>query len=193
MGLQYIWKIYTRDMARSSQTDLAVLAVLSVAPMSGYAVREAIRDQLGHFWSESFGQIYPTLASLVSQGLASKDPGERSGSSVFSLTAAGRTRLLELLQAPEATAPPRNGLMLRVFFGRTLGPDAVAALVRQTREQVLGQLAAFDAITRMMQLETDHADHQPYWALTVSAGRHSALGALAWCDEALATLATLPR
>lgn len=180
-------------MSRAAQTDLAVLAVLSVAPMSGYAVREAIRDQLGHFWSESFGQIYPTLATLTADGLVSKHPGERSGSSVFVLTPAGRDRLLELLQAPEVTAPPRNGLMLRVFFGHAIGPDAVAALISETRQQVLSQLAAFDAITRMMELETDYPEHRPYWALTVSAGRHSARGALAWCDEALETLADFPR
>ena len=161
--------------------------------MSGYAVREAIRDQLGHFWSESFGQIYPTLASLTADGLVSKQPGERSGSSVFELTAAGRGQLLELLRAPEVSTPPRNGLMLRVFFGHTIGPDAVAELVEQTREQVRGQLATFDAIIRMMEHETDYPEHRPYWALTVSAGRHSALASLAWCDEALEQLATFPR
>ena len=170
-----------------------MLAVLSVAPMSGYAVREAIRDQLGHFWSESFGQIYPTLASLTADGLVSKQPGERSGSSVFELTAAGRGQLLELLRAPEVSTPPRNGLMLRVFFGHTIGPDAVAALIAETREQVRGQLATFEAITRMMATETDHAEHRPYWALTVSAGQHTARAALAWCDEALEALAGFPR
>jgi DNA-binding PadR family transcriptional regulator len=50
-------------MPRSSQTETAVLGALSVMPMTGYALREAIRDVLGHFWSESFGQIYPTLAA----------------------------------------------------------------------------------------------------------------------------------
>ena len=180
-------------MARSSQTDLAVLAVLSVAPMSGYAVREAIRGQLGHFWSESFGQIYPTLSSLTADGLVSKHPGERSGSSVFVLTPAGRERLLDLLRAPEVTSPPRNGLMMRVFFGHTLGPDAVAALIEEARQQALTQLATFDAIAAMMADEDDHREHQPYWALTVSAGRHSTLGALAWCDEALEALTTFPR
>jgi DNA-binding PadR family transcriptional regulator len=161
--------------------------------MSGYAVREAIRDQLGHFWSESFGQIYPTLASLSADGLVRKAAGERAGSSTFSLTEAGRIRLLELLKTPEVTTPPRNGLMLRVFFGHTLGPDAVAVLIAETREQVLVQLATFDAIAQMMEHETSYPEHRPYWALTVSAGRHSAAAALAWCDEALEALKTFPR
>jgi DNA-binding PadR family transcriptional regulator len=180
-------------MARTAQTDLAVLAVLSVAPMSGYAVREAIRDQLGHFWNESFGQIYPTLASLSRDGLILKVAGERAGSSTFSLTASGRERLLELLRAPESPAQPRNGLMLRIFFGRTLGPDAVVALIEEARAKATVQLATFEAIERMMAAETNYAEHRPYWALTVSAGKHSALAAIAWADEALAALTTFPR
>jgi hypothetical protein len=83
--------------------------------------------------------------------------------------------------------------MLRVFFGHTLGPDAVAALIAETRQQVQIQLATFDAIAGMMSAETDYPEHRPYWALTVSAGRHSAVGALAWCDEALEALTGFPR
>jgi hypothetical protein len=57
-------------------------------------LREAIRDVLGHFWRESFGQIYPALAGLERKGFV-----QRSGSA-------------------------RNGLLLRLFFGRTLGVEA---------------------------------------------------------------------
>lgn len=48
--------------------------------MTGYAVREAIRDVLGHFWSESFGQIYPTLAQQQDDGLVERSSGDRAGS-----------------------------------------------------------------------------------------------------------------
>jgi DNA-binding PadR family transcriptional regulator len=111
-------------MARSSQTDLAVLAVLSVTPMSGYAVREAIRDQLGHFWSESFGQIYPTLSSLTRDGLVTKGAGSRQGSSVFRLTESGRERLLELLHAPESSAPPGTRSVLMPLPTSSVPPDS---------------------------------------------------------------------
>ncbi|WP_411722563.1 PadR family transcriptional regulator [Mycetocola sp.] len=49
-------------MARSDQSQTAILGALSIMPMTGYTLREEIRDTLGHFWSESFGQIYSTLA-----------------------------------------------------------------------------------------------------------------------------------
>ena len=60
-------------MSRHGTTELAVLGALSVEPMSGYAVRAAITGTLGHFWSESFGQIYPTLARLESERLVVRD------------------------------------------------------------------------------------------------------------------------
>ncbi|GAA3112307.1 hypothetical protein [Streptosporangium carneum] len=39
-------------MARRSHTETAVLGALNLQPMTAYALREAIRDVLGHFWSE---------------------------------------------------------------------------------------------------------------------------------------------
>src|SRR5688572_24713505 len=105
-------------MGRTSQTETAVLGALSVEPMTGYAVREAIRDVLGHFWSESFGQIYPTLDRLEGDGLVRRRGSDRPGSSVFAITGKGTRRLKELLARPIQPDPPRNGLMLRLFFGR---------------------------------------------------------------------------
>ena len=75
-------------MARGRQTELAILGALSVAPMTGYAVREEIRQVLGHFWSESYGQIYPTLAELQRNGLIEAQQGTRPGSSTYTLTPA---------------------------------------------------------------------------------------------------------
>ena len=58
-------------MSTHSQTQTAVLGALSIQPMTGYAVRENIQNVLGHFWSESFGQIYPTLPNSSGMGLSS--------------------------------------------------------------------------------------------------------------------------
>ena len=105
-------------MPRKAQTETAVLGALSVEPMTGYAVREAIRDVLGHFWSESFGQIYPTLKSLEEQGFITRTGTERTGASVFHITAAGEEQLHALLEEPIQPVRPRNGLLLRLFFFR---------------------------------------------------------------------------
>ncbi|HEX5827743.1 MAG TPA: PadR family transcriptional regulator [Candidatus Limnocylindrales bacterium] len=171
-------------MARSSQTETAVLGVLSVAPMTGYAVREAVRDVLGHFWSESFGQIYPALTRLETEGLVTR-PGPGAE---YSLTDAGLARLRHVLASPVQPSTPRNGLLLRLFFGRHLGADACRGLVRDARAAAAGQLAGYEAIRAELATEPDgDADH-PYWLLTVSAGEHAARATIAWADEALAAL-----
>ena len=87
------------------QSDTAVLGALTFAPATGYAVRAGIRDVLGQFWSESVGQIYPTLTRLLAEGMVAASPGSRSGSSQYAITPAGRWRLGELLREPIRTAP----------------------------------------------------------------------------------------
>lgn len=173
---------------RSSQTQTAVLGGLSVEPMTGYALREAIREVLGHFWSESFGQIYPTLAELERQGHVRRLDSARTGASTFAITPAGMTRLKELLAQPIQQVPPRSGLMLRLFFGRHLGPAACRSLVLQARAEAESLLSHYEAIAQDVMTEDDPAGDRPYWLLTISAGRHTARAAMAWADEARAVL-----
>lgn len=168
---------------------MAVLGALSVEPMSGYALREAIRDVLGHFWSESFGQIYPGLASLEEQGHVARQPGARPGSSVFTLTPSGRARLHALLSEPIQTPSPRNGLMLRLFFGRVLGAAACRKLVTSAREAAAERLAAYAKIRHTTAAE---GGVDPYIGITLSFGEHIARATLTWADETLATLSRLP-
>ena len=138
----------TSTMARSSQTETAVLGALSVMPMTGYALREAIRDVLGHFWSESFGQIYPTLGRLEDEGLIRRAKAGRPGSSTFCITPAGTARLRELLARPIQPLPPRNGLLLRLFLGRRLGPEACRALLLEARAEAERRLAEYEGLRR---------------------------------------------
>jgi DNA-binding PadR family transcriptional regulator len=173
-------------MARSSQTDVAVLGALGVEPMTGYALRQAIRDVLGHFWSESFGQIYPTLSKLEVEGLVRRTGDGRSAP--YTITAAGRRRLRELLAQPVQDAPPRNGLLLRLFFGRQLGAPACRQLVVEARADAARRLERFATIRAEMATEPAYADDQPYWLITVSAGEHAARATISWADETLAEL-----
>ena len=156
--------------------------------MTGYALREAIKEVLGHFWSESFGQIYPTLADLERHRRVQRRGSSRPGSSTFAITASGRARLTELLGQPIQPVPPRNGLMLRLFFGRHLGPETCRSLVFEARADAQRRLAQYEAIRHEIELDESHEQDRPYWLLTVSAGEHTARAAIAWADEALAAL-----
>jgi DNA-binding PadR family transcriptional regulator len=184
---------YCDGMPRTTQTDLAILAALSIKPMTGYALRDAIRVHLGAFWSESFGQIYPALARLRAEGLVAAGEGDRSGSSVHSLTAAGRTRLVELMRESPTSTPPRNGILLRLFFGHVLGAAACRDLVAEARAQAIALLETLAAARRDAEAEPSDSPQRPFGLMTISAGEHSARAAIAWADETLAALAKLDR
>ncbi|MGN6271825.1 MAG: PadR family transcriptional regulator [Protaetiibacter sp.] len=176
---------------RATQTDLAVLAALSVQPMTGYALRDAILEHLGAFWSESFGQIYPALSRLREQGHVEASGGERTGSSTYRLTASGRTRLVELMREAPVRTPPRNGMLLRLFFGEVLGARACRDLVAEYRGIAEHQLASLAAARRATEAEDASAPGRAYQLMTISAGEHTARAAITWADETLATLDAL--
>ena len=178
-------------VATSNQTRMAVLGGLSIAPMTGYALREQIRDALGRFWAESFGQIYPALAELEREGLIERQAALRAGSSTFALTPQGSLRLRELLAEAPQPEKPRNGVLLRLFFGRQLGEEACRQLVADTRATAEAELAKMRDIRA--ELLTDAGPDAPFILLTVLAGEHSARASLAWADEALGVLDGIAR
>ncbi len=179
-------------MARTTQTELAVLGGLSVMPMTGYALRAAIKEVLGHFWSESFGQIYPTLGALTAQRLVERREGGRPGAYVFSLTDAGRARLRELLAGPPQSAPPRSGVRRRLFFGKPLGMEGCRALLLDAKADAEARLHMFAGLRQEVAHDEDVANDRTFILLTISAGEHSARAALAWAEESLAVLDSLP-
>jgi DNA-binding PadR family transcriptional regulator len=179
-------------MSRSAQTETAVLGALSVEPMTGYAVRAAITDTLGQFWRESFGQIYPTLARLEGEGLVDRGEHGSTPGVTFRITEAGLSRLVELLREPAVAVPPRNGLLLRLFFGRLLGPSLCRMLVAEVFEAATQSLAHFEQLR--LENAADAANpNAPYWLITIAAGEHGARAQRDWAVEALGILDALPR
>jgi DNA-binding PadR family transcriptional regulator len=57
-------------MPRQKKSQFAILGLLSWKPMSGYDIKKYIELGLSHFWSESYGQLFPTLNRFVDEGLA---------------------------------------------------------------------------------------------------------------------------
>lgn len=164
----------------AAQTELAVLGALSLAPMSGYRLRQEILATLGHFWTESFGQIYPTLGRLTEEGLVGRDDAGR-----YAITAAGLARLRALLLTEPEHAPPRDGVLLRLFFGRQIGRQACLDLIAATEREVTLRLAALAGIRGT--LDPDDPDER-YALLTLSAGEHRGRATLAWIAETRALL-----
>src|SRR2546422_3368909 len=114
---------------RANTSRYAILGVLSRRPMSGYDVKKLIERSIAHFWSESYGQIYPILNRLAAEGLAERRRERQRGKPdrhVYSLTSKGRAELLRGLALPPRLQPLRSQVLLKLFLRRA-GPAAHTA------------------------------------------------------------------
>jgi DNA-binding PadR family transcriptional regulator len=177
-------------------TPNALLGLLSLGPMSGYDIRQLISESIGHFWSESYGQIYPGLKRLESAGLVSKKTERKKGSPdryVYSMTAEGRERLRAWLKLPVVEEVPRNELLLKLFFGA----HVPASVSREHVQSYLGlqqqKFQVYGAIAKKLRKEAAHDPQLPFWLMTLSMGRHCSAAMVKWSRETLAELDRMER
>jgi DNA-binding PadR family transcriptional regulator len=187
----------TRRAARENRTRWVVLGMLTIAPMSGYKLRKAIAESVGYFWQESFGQLYPALRQLASEGLVegrATPGGPGRGGATYHVTPAGRAALARWLALPPALEKTRNELLLKVFFAADVPPaitlrnlDGVAAGLRE-------KLAAMEQIGRDLRAAepTRQHPHAPYWDLTLDFGADFCRMAIAWIEKARRVVARPP-
>jgi PadR family transcriptional regulator AphA len=172
----------------ANKTEFAILGLLAGGPRSGYDIRKEVQDTLSHFWNESIGHIYPMLRRLHGKGLVSRKTESTPGKPdrhVYAITEDGLAELRQWLVEPVEPSPPRLEILLKLYFGAHTAPSVLIdhlVKYKRARQQALGALEGAAA-----SLPADDADNG-YLRLTLSAGLHSARAAVAWSDEALATL-----
>lgn len=183
---------------RVGTAQFAILGLLQRGPMSGYDVKRAIEQSVGHFWQESFGSIYPTLASLATDGLvALADEDTSPGGRVrkrYRLTADGRRALVAWLARPPQPHVERNELLLKLFFASAVGPEGALAHLTQSLQDAEGRLQAVVELERDVRARADdaHADTDtPYQLLSIRLGIHGLGAHVAWCRESIAMLEAL--
>jgi len=182
-------------MSGPNRTRLALLGFLSWGPMSGYRLKQLIEMSISNFWTESYGQIYPMLRQLEREGLA-RASGARKGArprTLYAITPAGRTELSRWLAAPVEPRPPRNELLLKLFFGARSDPGAPRRHLEAYRADRAGLLARYAHIRTMLEDVARPPPHMPWWLMTLNYGEREAKAQLQWAESALAGLAPAPR
>ena len=175
-----------------STSERALLGLLSLKPMSGYDLRQLIPRSIGHFWSESYGQIYPSLKRLTEEKLLDKKTERGKGRPdrhVYSLAESGREELQRWLESPvELRNVARNELLLKVFFGAQVVPAIMRKHVEALRSKAEMERVGYAEIVRTLKKSSANHPQLPYWLMTVNMGRHEVNGKLAWCRETLEQL-----
>jgi PadR family transcriptional regulator, regulatory protein AphA len=177
-------------------TPNALLGLLSMGPMSGYDIRQLIPKSIGHFWSESYGQIYPGLKRLTAAGLVAKKTERKKGSPdryVYSLTAEGCERLRAWLKLPVTEVVPRNELLLKLFFGDEVSPRVSREHVQAYLELHRKRQETYAGVAKSLLKECGKDPRLPFWLMTLSMGRHQSAAMVKWCRETLAELDGMER
>jgi PadR family transcriptional regulator, regulatory protein AphA len=173
-----------------------LLGLLAIEPMSGYDLGLNIRASVGHFWNESYGQIYPNLKKLASDGFVTSKTERQKGKPdrrIYSITQKGRGRLTAWLAVPPQPEIPRNEMLLKLFFGEQVPTQILIGYVKHMAEECRALLQLLERAEREEIDKNQHYPGAPYWRMAAHYGQMEMQAHLRWAEETLAELNKIAR
>jgi DNA-binding PadR family transcriptional regulator len=167
-----------------------LLGLLTIEPMSGYDLGLTIRESIGHFWNESYGQIYPNLKKLATEGFVTSKIERQKGKPdrhVYSITRKGRERLTQWLLVPPQPEVPRNELLLKLFFSAQVTPDIPTEYLERMVDSERGLLQRFQQVYEAIASNRQYPG-TPYWKMAARFGQFELEAHLRWAEETLVEL-----
>lgn len=179
-------------MKTGSRTRYTILGMLAIENLSGYEMIKIIKSSTSHFWSESEGQIYPTLAQCVKDGLATcKEYSAEKVSrpkKIYSITETGKKELTAWLKKEAQPSLTRNELLLKLFFGKNIPVDDNIHHIVHRQKEVESELTLYKKIRSEISTEHKKSPHLKYWLMTVDYGIEVSKAELSWCKSTLKIL-----
>jgi PadR family transcriptional regulator AphA len=168
-----------------------LLGLLTVGSMSGYDLGQAIRSSVGHFWNESYGQIYPNLKRLKSEGFVTSKTQRQKGRPdrhLYSITRQGRERLAAWLAVAPQPEIPRNELLLKLFFGSQVPTEVLIGYVEGMLERERRAALKFKKVAEEDIAQNRQYPDAPYWTMAARFGQLELEAHLRWAEETLEEL-----
>ena len=141
----------------SSDADIVLLSLLAEQPRHGYDLDRVIEQRGYRQWTSlAFSSVYYLLKRLSERGLLEPDEGSQGRRTVFRVTEAGRRELRQAAgERVLAPAPPSAGVLSALNAYSRLDDPALAALLAQRAEALLGRLDELRALRA--QVDEEHA------------------------------------
>lgn len=188
---------------RSNRTRYIVLGILARGPASGYDVACAVRDSTGYFWSEGFGQIYPTMRQLSAEGLIRpcaapvQSKGEakesRRRKTLFEVTPEGEKFLDAWLSEPYQPAVERNEMLLKIFFSARLDPDVAIRHFLQARDDARAAAKLLTTLDAGLAAKLPDPVARFFYEATIRYGQKSVQAQEEWSMEMMQALEGLSK
>ncbi len=166
------------------RTRYVILGMLANnGPLSGYGIKKITETQCGFFWAESYGQIYPELEKLESEGLiAQVSPKGESREKRYELLPAGREELSQWLSVLPETETHRVEIALKFYFGSHADRKHIEQLVIDYHKTMAERYAKVKRIDESLR-EIPDDGYELFWQRKNVELGLAVMGAwLNWCE-----------
>ena len=130
--------------------DMAILGLLKERPMHGYELKKRLSYMLGHFWTVSYGSLYPALKRLERAGDIERAYSVREKTrhrNVYRVTRAGENDFIKLLgdTVTDNSFADNEKFDLRMAFFQYLEPETRLKLLEKRVKYLKEQIPKFKA------------------------------------------------
>jgi PadR family transcriptional regulator, regulatory protein AphA len=170
------------------QTDYVILGLLSESPLTGYQIKKYIDVRFRFFWNESYGQIYPALKALTTNGLIeeiSAAARQNRSQKTYQIKLAGLAELRHWLEQPVVRESVRLEILLKMYFAHLVEVEVILRHLvefQQAHEKDLQILKMFE--NELKSIINQEANH-PYILRVVSLGEKVNEAYLNWSRETI--------
>jgi DNA-binding PadR family transcriptional regulator len=163
-----------------------ILGLLTHEPMSGYDIKQLLERFSWLIGSPSFGSLYPTLHSLLGEGLVTVEVIPREDQiprKIYTITGTGRRQLREWIDQPAAPDTHLKAFITRLILANNLSAGRLVRHLEQRRSQVIDHRTALKQATDTLDRKGDRGQY-----LALDYGLALADAELAWLDRTLERL-----
>lgn len=179
-------------MNRDSNCFYVLLGLLCDFPQTGYAMKKAIEQSIGHFFKISNSQIYPTLKHLEALGHVTMRVEHNDGkpdSKVYAITGSGREVFLKWLRMPvDYLNPVGNELLVKLYFGVHAPLEDSLRLLETYRREKERYRQQYEQIAQSFYPQGPASRQGVFGFSTLRYGQMLNEYCLKWCDETEARL-----
>lgn len=166
-------------MAKINKTQYIILGFLMDKSLSGYEIREIIKESTVYFWQESDASIYPTLKLLAKEVKVTSITvlvGKRK-KEVFTITPLGKQAFLEWFKLPPAPSIQRDEFLLKLFFTAPQTQEIMGKHCENHLKETQQALETFRGIEEMLKRDFPQ---KPFWLITVQNGIKHVEAEITW-------------
>ncbi|MCX5774360.1 MAG: PadR family transcriptional regulator [Fusobacteria bacterium] len=180
-------------MARESKTKYILLGMLAIKNCSGYDIKQMIDVNVGYFWQESNGQIYPTLKKLEECKLIERIEEDRDSTrekKIYTITLEGKRIFQNWVEEDEYILSIRNEFLLKLTFGTNLTVRKNIERLKKYKRGVSEKKTILESMKSRLGLE-EQTDQHIYWYIQLDSGILMSQAMSEWCDLSISRLEKL--